>query len=77
MSQWRFHFFVCLFLYHVGKDWGQEEKGTTEDKMVAWHPRLNGHGFGLSLGDGDGQGCLRFMLWTVLWFMGSQRVGHD
>ena len=29
----------------VGKDWGQE-KGTTEDKMVGWHHRLNGHGFG-------------------------------
>ena len=30
----------------VGKDWGQEEKGTTEDEMVGWHHRLNGHGFG-------------------------------
>ena len=29
-----------------GKDWGQEEKGTTEDEMVGWHHRLNGHGFG-------------------------------
>ena len=28
------------------KDWGQEEKGTTEDEMVAWHHWLNGHGFG-------------------------------
>ena len=27
-------------------DWGQEEKGTTEDEMVGWHHRLNGHGFG-------------------------------
>ena len=27
----------------AGKDWGQEEKGTTEDEMVGWHPRLNGH----------------------------------
>ena len=27
-----------------GKDWGQEEKGTTEDEMVGWHHRLNGHG---------------------------------
>ena len=26
-----------------GKDWGQEEKGTTEDEMVGWHHRLNGH----------------------------------
>ena len=29
-----------------GKDWGQEEKGTTEDEMVGWHHRHNGHGFG-------------------------------
>ena len=30
----------------AGKDWRQEEKGTTEDEMVGWHHRLNGHGFG-------------------------------
>ena len=30
----------------VGKDWRQEEKGTTENEMVGWHHRLNGHGFG-------------------------------
>ena len=30
----------------AGQDWGQEEKGTTEDEMVGWHHRLNGHGFG-------------------------------
>ena len=30
----------------AGRDWGQEEKGTTEDEMVGWHPQLNGHGFG-------------------------------
>ena len=29
----------------AGKDWRQEEKGTTEDKMVGWHHRLNGHEF--------------------------------
>ena len=29
-----------------GKDWGQEEKGTTEDEMFGWHHWLNGHGFG-------------------------------
>ena len=28
-----------------GKDWGQEEKGTTEDKMTGWHHRLDGHEF--------------------------------
>ena len=41
-----------------GKDWGQEEKGATEDKMVGWHHWLNGHGFGWTLGVGDGQGGL-------------------
>ena len=29
----------------AGKDWGQEEKGTTEDEMAGWHHRLNGHEF--------------------------------
>ena len=39
----------------AGKDWGKEEKGTIEYKMVAWHHRLNGHGFGWTPGVGDGQ----------------------
>ena len=43
---------------HAGKDWGQEEKGTTEDEMVGWHHWHNGHGFGWTLGVGDGQGDL-------------------
>ena len=30
----------------AGKDWGQEEKGTTEDEMPVWHHQLNGQGFG-------------------------------
>ena len=30
----------------AGKDWGQEEKGTTEDEIVEWHDRLSGHEFG-------------------------------
>ena len=42
----------------AGRDWGQEEKGTTEDEMVGWHHRLNGHGFGWTPGTGDGQGGL-------------------
>ena len=29
----------------AGRDWGQEEKGTTEEEMVGWHPQLNGHEF--------------------------------
>ena len=40
------------------KNWGQEEKGMTEDEMVGWHHWLNRHGFGWTLGVGDGQGGL-------------------
>ena len=42
----------------AGRDWGQEEKGMTEDVMVGWHHQLNGHGFGWTLGVDDGQGSL-------------------
>ena len=42
----------------AGKDWRQEEKGTTEDEMVGWHHRLNGHEFEQTPGDGEGQGTL-------------------
>ena len=41
----------------AGKDWGQEKR-MTEDEMVGWHHWLDGHGFGWTLGDGDGQGGL-------------------
>ena len=55
----------------VGKDWGQEEKGTTEDELIGWHHQLNGHGFGWILGVGDGQGGLACCgSWGC-------RVGHD
>ena len=40
----------------AGKDWGQEEKEATEDEMVGWHHRLDGHEW--APGDGDGQGGL-------------------
>ena len=40
------------------RDWGQEEKVTTEDEMAGWHHWLDGHGFGWTLGVGDGQGSL-------------------
>ena len=40
------------------RDWGQEEKGTTEDEMTRWHHQLNGHEFEWSLRDDDGQGGL-------------------
>ena len=42
----------------VGRDWGQEEKGTTEDEMAEWHHRLDGHEFEWTPGVGDGQGGL-------------------
>ena len=42
----------------AGKNWKQEEKGTTEDEIAGWHHQLNGHGFGWTLGVGDGQGGL-------------------
>ena len=51
----------------AGKVWGQEEKGTTEDEMVLWHHRLNGHRLG----------GLWELVWTgrpgMLQFMGSQK----
>ena len=42
----------------AGKDWRQEEKGTTEDEMVGWHHRLNEHEFEQAPGVGDRQGSL-------------------
>ena len=42
------------------KDWRWEEKGTTEDEMVGWHHRLNGHEFEPAPGVGDGQGGLAY-----------------
>ena len=51
----------------VGRDWGQEEKGMTEDEMARWHRWLDGRESEWTLGVGDGQGGL-----GVLQFMGSQ-----
>ena len=42
----------------AGKDRRWEEMGTTEDEMLGWHHRLNGHGFKKTPGAGDGQGGL-------------------
>ena len=36
--------------FDAGRDWGQEEKGNTEDEMAGWHHWLNGHEFGWTLG---------------------------
>ena len=43
---------------NAGKDWGQEEKGTTEDKMAAWHHQIDGPEFEWTPRVGDGQGGL-------------------
>ena len=56
----------------LGKTEEKEKKGTTEDEMVGWHHRFNGHGFGWTPGVGDGQGGL-----VCLVFKGLQRVGRD
>ena len=40
---------------NAGKDWRQEEKGMTEDEMVGWHHRLNGHELEQTRGDGEGR----------------------
>ena len=42
----------------AGRDWGQEEEGTTEDEMAGWHHGLDGRESEWTPGDGDGQGGL-------------------
>ena len=42
----------------AGRDWGQEEKGTTEDEMAGWHHGLDGRESEWTPGVGDGQGGL-------------------
>ena len=42
----------------AGKEWRQEKNGVTEDKMVRFHHRFNGHEFEQALGVGEGQGSL-------------------
>ena len=55
----------------AGKDWRWEKKGMTEDEMVGWHHRLDGHKFEQAPGVGDGQGslacCSRKELDTTEW----------
>ena len=55
----------------AGKDWRQKEMGMTEDEMVGWHQRLDGHEFEEALGVGDDREvcCSQSMGW--------QRVRHD
>ena len=72
----------------AGEDWGQEEKGATEDEMVRWHHRLYGHEFEQTPGVGDGQGSLvccspwgrkesdmtERLNWTEWWYSGPRTV---
>ena len=68
----------------AGKDWGQEEKEMTEDKMVGWHHQLNGYKFEQAPGVGDGQESLVCCsLWghmterlLKLWEGGSEFLLH-
>ena len=55
----------------AGRDWGQEEKGMTEDEMAGWHHCLDGHESQWTPGVGDGQGGL------ACYNSGGRRVGHD
>ena len=52
---------------NAGQDWGQEEKGTTEDEMAGWHHQVNGHGFGSTPRVGVGQGGLAGCGHGVTW----------
>ena len=53
----------------LGKIEGRRRRGQTEDEMVGWHHRCNGHEFQQALGVGDGQGSLACM--------GLHRIGRD
>ena len=55
----------------AGRDWGQEEKGMTEDEMAGWHHQLDGRESEWTPGDGDGQ---RGLACCDSW---GRRVGHD
>ena len=54
----RIQFLVVVVLRSQFPYWRHEEKGTTEDEMVGWHHRLDGHEFEQTLGVDDGQGGL-------------------
>ena len=58
--------------FDAGRDWGQEEKGTTKVEMAGWHHGLDGRESEWTPGVGDGQGRP-----GMLRFMGSQSVGHN
>ena len=74
----------------AGKDWRQEEKGTTtENEVVGWNHWLDGHGFELTPGDSEGQGSLGAAVhgviknqtgltdWTTMRYTESERIHHQ
>ena len=86
-----FFYRLLLIRSDAGKDWRQEEKGTTEDEMVGWHHRLDGHEFEQAPGIGDGLRSLvccspwghkvldmiEWLKWTKLnWIRSEGRVGN-
>ena len=65
MLKWKLQYFGYMSHFRLigndpdtGKDWGQEEKGATEDELVGWHHRLNGHELEQAPGNSEGQGSL-------------------
>ena len=61
----------------AGKDWRQEEKGTTEDEMIGWHHRLNRREFEQAPGGGEGQGSLAYCSqWGQEWDM-TERLNKN
>ena len=54
----------------AGRDWAQEEKGTTEDEMAGWHHQLNRYEFEQAPADGEGEGSL-----LCLQSMGGKEFG--
>ena len=64
----------------AGKDWGQKEKGVTEDEMVGWHHWLSGHGFEQTPGDIEGQrrtavhGVAKSRAWLSDWTTSDQII---
>ena len=67
------------------RDWGQEEKGMTEDEMAGWHHRLHGHEFEWTRGVGDGQGSLaccspqgtKSQMWLSNWAPGQCNLKEE
>ena len=68
----------------AGKDWRQEEKVMTEDKMVGWHHQFNGHEFEQTPGDCEGQGSLaccsfgvtKSQTWLSNWTITKQNLSY-